>query len=210
MKNKLKTILTLSSLMLAASPASAYVYSITNGTPEPIAVDLYGIAVFGGSMFQGKMPDWGINPYRVSHFGKTTHVKNAGHANGPQKIGPGETAEYDFNSLDFGICLDLANLKVGLQSQGFSMIARDVVNLPSEYYDALFGSIAEFGTDIGKMSEAAKVAGAKGQAIAAAGEGLGKLIGTIGNLVRHSTCKQVSFIVIKDENKAVKVTTKGL
>ncbi len=210
MKNKLKTVLTVSSLLLSTVPASAYVYSITNGTPETIAVDLYGIAVIGGSMFQGSMPDWGINPYRVSNYGKTIHVRNAGHASGPQRIGPGQTAEYDFNSLDFGICLDLANVKVGIQSQGFSMIARDVVNLPNQYYDALFGSIAEFGTDIGKMAQAAKVAGGKGQAIAAAGEGLGSLIGTIGNLVRHSTCKNVSFIVIKDENKAIKVTTKGL
>lgn len=210
MKYNLKITFTVSFFMSYAVPASSYVYSITNGTPETIAVDLYGIAVIGGSMFQGKMPNWGINPYKVSKFGKTTHLKNAGHASGPQKIGPGETAEYDFNSLDFGICLDLANFKVGTQSQGFSMIARDVMNLPSKYYDALFGSIAEFGTDLGKMTQAAKVAGAKGQAVAAAGEGLGALIGTIGNLVRHSTCKNISFIVVKDENKAVKVTTKGL
>jgi hypothetical protein len=192
------------------TPASAYTFSFTNGTNEEVAVDFCGIAVIGCSMMQGSMPDWRINPYKESNFGKTRNVRNAGHLSGPQKIPAGGTIELNFNSLDVGVCLDLANIKVGLSSQSFSMITRDVVKLPNEYYDALFGAISQFGGDVSKMGEALSSTPGAAGTVAKAGSGLGQMLGSIGQLVRNSTCKNMSFMIIKDDKGKVSVTTKGL
>ena len=199
------------STFLYSDSASAFVFSYTNGTKDTIAIDFCGVAVMGCSMMRGKMHDGKINPYEVIEFGKTKTIKNAGHLDGPQKIEPGATLELNFNSLDFAVCLDLTNVKVGLSSQGFSMMPRDVVALPNQYYDALFGAVSQFGGDVSKLGEAvSKVPNPEVAAAGAVGQSLGSMMGSVGQLVRNSTCKNMSFLVIKDEKGNVSLTTRSL
>ena len=46
-------------------------------------------------------------------------------------------------------------------------------------------------------------------AAGAVGQSLGSMVGSVGQLVRHSTCKNMSFIIINDKGR-VQVTTRGL
>jgi len=204
----------LAALLLGAffysDSASAYTFSFTNGTNETVAVDFCGVAVIGCSMMQEGPAFKLVNPLKVRTMGKTKNVRNAGHLNGPQQIEPQGTLELNFNAMDFGICLDLANVKVGLQSQGFSMMPREVIALPNQYYDALFGAVSQFGGDVSKLGEAvSKIPNPEVAAAGAVGQSLGSMVGSVGQLVRHSTCKNMSFIIINDKGR-VQVTTRGL
>ena len=207
MRSKFKKMILSLLIMNPIISANAYVFSVTNGTNETIAVDLYGIGRVGGSLFQNKTPNLKINPYKVYKFHNTKRINNAGYLMGPQKIYSGHTVQFNFNSTDMGFCLNRDGVFVGLASEKYSMTPREVFILPSKYQETLINSISNFGGDIGKMMEALEIFGKEGKAISKVGKGIGGIISSIGELVKLSTCKNSSFVVIKDESNTIKITT---
>jgi hypothetical protein len=189
--------------------ASAYVFSFTNGTSSDIKVDICGIAKIGCSMMQGTTPAYSY--FSDDQYGKTRRVNNAGHLKGPQDLAPGETVELNFNSFwDIGFCANLSQVKVGVEGNG--IVPRKVTRLPNEYYDELFKAIDKFGDDFAALGDKyAVLAGQYGPAVKA-GFSSFSLISAITNLVRHSTCTDMHFLVLpeKDSSKGISVVTGNL
>lgn len=114
-----------------------YVFSFTNKTGENIKINFCGVAVGGCSMMQGKIPAWHGGGFKDVKDGATRKVNNAGHLSGDQLLPNGETVQFNFNGIDFGICIDLANVTVGLESEQFSMQKRQVESNGKEVRSSL-------------------------------------------------------------------------
>lgn len=213
-------------VVLASPPASAYEFSVTNATGEKIGLLVYGIAA--GNMMTGAFQQDGIFPtqkYHVSNFGHTETINNAGHLKEPLVIPNGHTAVLEFSNWDVGVCFDLSQIKVGFESNGYNMVTANIKALPNEWYDTLFNAAAASGGDVSKIgkaigeklgagitkastaipdAKAQAVVGAVGMVTEGAGlatEAIGSLVGTIAQVTRASSCKNMAFVAVKTHDK---------
>lgn len=185
-----------------SGPASAYVFSFTNGTNKDIMVDFCGVLVVGCSMMQGKIMKGnflGIGPVFNDYMKtpQTRRVEKAGVLNGPQLIPAGHTLELNFNEIDIGVCLNMTQIKVGF-TPGFSMIPREVKALPNAWYATIVGAVDGLGDSIGKIGQAVGKLPGPAKAAGAAGQGVGAILGSAAKLVTSSTCKDMSFVILPD------------
>ena len=197
------------SCFLLTSSAQAYVVRVTNGTNEPIAFDINGVAVSGGSMMQGKIklifePNKKIWSKKVAQ--STTYYKNAGavplskfsSVNKPI-IEAGHTLVLEFTDIDSGICFDFSNVAVGLKSKGYSMRARDVKFAESAAYSDVMDSVEGMGGDISSVGEGVGELGGKAKAVGAALQGIGGLWGKISTAAKGSGCRNISMVIVKTD-----------
>lgn len=163
--------------------------------------------------------------YHIRQEGKTIYYDNAGavppevfnnrlpgeyHGIHKPILLPGETGVFQNNDFqDGGFCWDLTHVYVGLKSEGYSMMTRDIFNLPNNWYNQVFSAAAAVGSTIGEAGEAASAAGEKGKAIGAGVKALGDSFDSVGKLVRAGTCKDIDFIVT-EKTGGVVVATKDV
>lgn len=223
------------SLFLFSTSALSYTFTVTNATDETIAIEIHGIVA--GNMMKGSFGPKGLFPgqnYKERRFGNTLTITNAGHLDGPYKIPHNHTVKFEFSNWDVGVCFDLSNAEVGLQSNGFNMVSADVVALPNDWYNHVFSAVSQTGGNIALLGKAIgqKLGGAIGKiagvdpepeskavigAVGAAAEGvgmaaqaIGQMIGSVGSLIRSSSCKDMSFIAVKKDRYEVSLLTRQL
>lgn len=231
MKNKIWQLGIFLALIISIDPAYGYKFRVTNITGDEIAILINGVVV--GSMMQGIYNKDGPLPtqkFSESDMGNTKTIKNAGHLDGAYKIPHNHTVEFVFSNWDIGVCFDLSNIEVGLESNGFNMVNAEVVALPNHWYDTVFNAVSASGGSVEEIGQALHekigaaitnvstavpeprvqaVIGAAGLATEGAGmftEAMGKLVGTFGSLIRASTCKDMAFIAVRTAENHYVVT----
>lgn len=209
----------------ASTSVYAYEFSLTNATGGTIGLLVYGVGE--GNMMTGEFKNDGPLPtqkFKISNFGNTETINNAGHLDTPLKIQNGHTVVLEFTNWDIGVCFDLSQIKVGFESNGFNMVTAAIKALPNEWYDTLFNAAATSGGDVSKIGKAigeklgagitkasTAIPDAKGQAIVGAvgmategaglaTEAIGSLVGTIAKVIRASSCKNMSFVAVKTKD----------
>lgn len=209
-------------------PASGYEFRITNAVKvkktvvdaagaksvkhvgEDIAIEVYGIPF--GSMMRGFFGKSGLFPtqkYWEKDFGNTKTINNAGHLSGPYIIPYGHTIVFRFTNLDIGVCFDLSQLQVGRSSNGYNMTPAQVVALPNQWYDSIFGATQQAGDAVQNIGKAVGEIGsvvpdpraqAVIQGVSAGTVAVGALTDVIGKLVRSGSCKAMSFVAVEGKN----------
>lgn len=208
-------------LLFAIHPALAYELSVTNATGENIAIEIYGLVV--GDMMDGRGSGKSYFPagdYKEDVFHNTTIITNAGHLKGPYEIPAGHTVQFRFTDIDFGYCFNLGNTKVGNVSNGFSMAPAKIVAIPDEWYNTILGAtekagdtVENVGRAIGQLAIVDPEPDTKAiiGAVAAGTIAVGAFTDIIGTFVGASTCKDISFVAVKDkDNVSVNLLTSQL
>ncbi len=197
-------------MMLAIHPALAYELSVTNATGENMAIEIYGLVV--GDMMDGRGSGKSYFPagdFKEEVFHNTTIITNAGHLRGPYEIPVGHTVQFRFTDIDFGYCFNLGNIKVGNTSNNFSMAPAKIVAVPNEWYNTIFGAtkkagdtVENVGSAIGKLAIVDPDPDTKAiiGAVAAGTMAVGAFTDIIGTLIGASSCKDISFVAVKDKN----------
>lgn len=195
------TALTIGAMI--ASEASAYNMTIANRTGKDIYVDVSGIAVIGGSMFNGKK---GLDKTpEITVAGMTTKVKYANSLDGPQLIKKDMSTEFQFLNVQVGVCFNLKNFMAATSNVGIAEI--EIKTMDPKYWSTVTGAIEKFGSSVEEVGGAvAAAATAAGQAeIAAGAEAGGKsinaLLGGITALVASSSCKNMSILLVEGDSQ---------
>ncbi len=199
-------LLTFSSL---APKAHAYVARVTNATEGPVAVDLGGVAVIGGSMMRGKIRD-AFDPkkkiWKKSVKQATTYYKNAGavplkqfSSVGKPIIEPGHTVVLEFTDIDLGICFDFSNVAVGVKNKGYSMRARDIKFADSASFGEVMDAVESMGPDISTVGEGVGQLGGKAKAAGTVLQGIGALWKNTVSAGKGSGCRNISMVIVKTD-----------
>lgn len=139
----------------------------------------------------------------------TIHYKNANVLDGIQKIKKDYTAIYDFTQGQAGYCLNLNSFNLGLVNESGVGPIR-VYTMDTATWATLVPVIKEFSDDasaaITSVGDALKEAQPEAAAAMKAVGAVAKLGGSIAKLAAQSTCKNISFMVIKDKDGLVAFT----
>jgi len=140
MKHTYKIVGLLIAIASVQSSLIAHKYTFTNHTNDDIKLDFNGEAVIGGKMMQGKIPAWHGGGYEERQVNATTTaIRNAGHRSGEYLLKKGHTVDFNFNGIDFGICLD--QYAVFINGTQYT-----VLSLPGGQWDELFAQTKNLST----------------------------------------------------------------
>jgi hypothetical protein len=211
------------------NPAKAFDLTVTNLTGEAIAIDPYGVPF--GSMVKEALGKDGKNVFgkvlwKIDKSRSNVTYDNAGtiplkefkkafpkfDMNKPV-VPAGWTGVLTFHDIDIGVCFDLANFKIGLESGDFSMQSRLTQYVDSKAYQGTMDALKGVGEALGNINEDfAEVDNPDIKTATAALATAGKMWPGVVDVVKDTACRNISVIVTKSlkEDKDGKFKYGGL